>query len=897
MKSRQFLVLFWLVAGLPGLAAGAIGATPGSLRSLMDLDVLAETPPPGWRAGMFSSTDPAGKGHDCGNVLRVEGDHYVLAELDGPGVITRVWAANPQGQLQVFIDGQETPAIECAFAALFEDRYAPFKSPIAGKSSGGWYSYWPIGFQRSCKIIVHEPPEVAKRYAELNAIRKVNVPLKGVKELKLVVTKGPEGDYWGDHADWADARLVRADGTAVYLSDLTETSAPAHIVSSKQAWGLMPNGKPGRNGAFGRDVSCEGNPLTINGKPYKKGLGSHSPAEHVFALNEPFDRFECEIGIDDEAGERDPEGWLLKMRRGTTECHVFADGKKVYDSGLIGYPKLEGRLEPKSLFYQVTYLRLPNETPVQPFRRDLTTKQQQELERVLEAWTNLGQPPQPTDADKDIHGDQEIDAGGTVVLAELDGPGKITSLKMRVESDDARILRRAILKVFYDGHEQPAVWAPVGDFFGTGFGEVEFKSLLYGMTDEGYYCFFPMPFSKSIRIEIENGSKKPATVTYEITHASLPAERVPPGRFCAQWRADIGREGSLYTVLETRGRGKFVGFNLSASSVGGDIGYLEGNEQFVVDGEEQPSTVGTGTEDYFNGGWYYNEGLFTRPLHGLTVKHQARGTFPDAEGITSQFRVQLPDCVPFQESFLAEIQYGSNSAHLDDRYASVAYWYQTMPVQTDYTPPAASEMNFPRRLLVRPNASEYGAFKRGDMVTGVLPLGGAAFAENLFDDARVKNARKELAYWKDISEGYEGTNLSLSNWWPRATLRRGKGAPTEPHRGDVILCRSAKPGAELEVSLESPGGGRNTLTLVLVEGPDFGVVDVSIGDTVVLKDVDCYSAEVQPSKIITVPVETAAEPDRLQLRIRATGKGPDSSGCALGLYCAGLTPAIQQGKE
>ena len=885
MKGRRFFVLFSLVCVLLALAAGAIAATPGSLRSLIDLDALAELPPPGWRARMFSSTDPAGKGRDCGNFLRVEGDQYVLAELDGPGVITRIWSANPQGQLQVFLDGQEKPAIDCSFEAMFEDRYEPFKSPIAGKSSGGWYSYWPVGFQRSCKITVHEPPEIAKRYAELGATRTVNVPLEGVNELKLIVTKGPDDTAW-DHTDWADARLVRADGSVVYLSDLTETSAPAKIVSSKQGWGLLPSGKPGNNAPVVRDVSCEGNPLTINGKSYKKGLGSHSPAEHVFALNEPFDRFESDLGIDDKAG---------KQRRGTIECQVFTDGKKAYDSGLIGYPSLEGRFEPGSLFYQITYLQLSNGTPVEPFTRELTVEQQDDLDQVLKAWTDLGRAPQPTDADEQTQGELQMAAGSTAVLAKLDGPGKITSLTMRVESADARILRRAILKVFYDGQEQPAVWAPVGDFFGSGFGEVEFRSLLYGMTGDGYYCYFPMPFSSSIRIEIENGSRQPAAVRYSITHQAVPADRVPAGRFCAQWRMDIGREGFLHSILNARGRGKFAGFNLSVSSVGGDIGYLEGNEQFFMDGEAQPSTCGTGTEDYFNGGWYYNEGLFTRPLHGLTVKLQEQGNFPDAKGITSQFRVQLPDCVPFQESFVAQIQYGANGGHLDDQYASVAYWYQAMPVQTDYTPPAASEMNFPRRLLVRPNAPGKGA--RGNMITAVEPLVGATFAENLFDEARVKNAGKELAYWKDISEGYEGTNLSLFNWWPRASLIRGKDAPTEPYRGDVILCRSEKPEAELEVSLQRPAAGTSTLTLVLVEGPDFGIVDVSIGDRVVLRDVDCYRPEVRPSKIITAPVEVTASPDPLQLRIRATGKNADSSGCSLGLYCAGVTSAVQEGKQ
>jgi hypothetical protein len=876
MKSRGFAALAALMLILLAVSAGAGTAPPGSLRTLVDLDALSDLPPPGSQAGAFSSTDPEGKGRDCGNFLRVDGDHYVLAELDGPGVITRIWSANAQGQLQVFLDGEEKPVIDCVFKDLFEDRYAPFRPPISGKSSGGWYSYWPIGFTRSCKITVHEPPEVAKRYAELSTTRRVNVPLKGVKELKLVVTKGPDNSAF-DHTDWGNARLVRADGSVVYLSDLTETSEGARLVSHKQGWGLLPNGKPGNNPPLVRDVSCEGNPLSINGTTYEKGIGSHSPAEHVFALEEPFDRFESDLGLDDKAG---------KQRRGTVECQVLTDGEKAYDSGLIGYPDLEGRFEPGSLFYQISYLRVPEGTAVQPFSRELSAEQQSGLDKVVQAWTNLGRAPRPTDADEHIQGEQQAPAGGTVVLAKLDGPGAITSLKMRVESTDARILRRAILKIFYDGQEQPAVWAPVGDFFGTGLGQVEFTSLLCGMTKEGYYCYFPMPFADNVRIEIENGDRQPAAVHYEITHCVVPADRVPGGRFCAQWRMDVGREGELHSILGTRGRGKFAGFNLSVSSVGADIGYLEGNEEFFVDGEEKPSTCGTGTEDYFNGGWYYSEGLFTRPLHGLTVKVQTRGVFPDAEGITSQFRIQLPDCVPFHDSFVAKIQYGANSGHLDDEYASVAYWYQALPVETDYTPPAASEMNFPRHLLVRPNAPGKGA--RGNTIVGVEPLVGATFAENLFDEARATNADKKLAYWRDISEGYAGTNLSLFNWWPRASLIRGKDAPTEPHRGDVILCGSGKPGTELEVGLTTAADGKSTLTLVLVEGPDYGIVDVLIGETAALKDVDCYSPDVRPSKITTAPVEVAASSDPLPLRIRVTGKNPDSTGYSLGLYCAGI---------
>ncbi|MFH1027674.1 MAG: NPCBM/NEW2 domain-containing protein, partial [Pseudomonadota bacterium] len=212
-------------------------AIPGSLRSLVDPDGMAVLHP-AWKAGMFSSTDPKGHGRDCGNFLRVEGDRYVLADITGPGVITRMWSANPQGQLRIYLDGQEEPAVDCLFKDFFEGRCPPLQSPIVASSSGGWYSYWPIGFKRSCKVTAGNAPGIDERQAALLASRQISVSMRGVHELKLIVTDAGDG-YGGDHADWADARLVRSDGMAVFLSDLTEQSAPAALIFSEQGWGLL----------------------------------------------------------------------------------------------------------------------------------------------------------------------------------------------------------------------------------------------------------------------------------------------------------------------------------------------------------------------------------------------------------------------------------------------------------------------------------------------------------------------------------------------------------------------------------------------------------------------------------------------------------------------------------
>ena len=109
---------------------------PGSVLSLIDLEnlpVIDESV----KDGMFSSTDPNQRGNDHGNYLRVENSEYVMAEMEGPGVVTRIWSANAQGKLRIYLEDKTKPAIECMFKDIFEDKFPPFKPPISMRSSGG----------------------------------------------------------------------------------------------------------------------------------------------------------------------------------------------------------------------------------------------------------------------------------------------------------------------------------------------------------------------------------------------------------------------------------------------------------------------------------------------------------------------------------------------------------------------------------------------------------------------------------------------------------------------------------------------------------------------------------------------------------------------------------------
>ena len=101
--------------------------------------------------------------------------------------------------------------------------------------------------------------------------------------------------------------------------------------------------------------------------------------------------------------------------------------------------------------------------------------------------------------------------------------------------------------------------------------------------------------------------RKPRTLELEIAHAPLPQPFEQLGHFHAKWHRDAflprGPERELdWTMLKTEGRGRFCGVMLHVWNPRGGW-WGEGDEKFFVDGEKFPSTIGTGSEDYFGYAW------------------------------------------------------------------------------------------------------------------------------------------------------------------------------------------------------------------------------------------------------------------------------------------------------
>ncbi|MCB9637200.1 MAG: DUF2961 domain-containing protein [Sandaracinus sp.] len=116
--------------------------------------------------GWFANDD---RGHYHGS-LEIDGRREdVLAHVEGPGVLVRVWSANPAGTLRIYVD--DTLAIEGPMDALLSGRDLRFPPPFAYEAAGGVTFAAPIPFARNLRVTAENADALyyqveARRYPE-----------------------------------------------------------------------------------------------------------------------------------------------------------------------------------------------------------------------------------------------------------------------------------------------------------------------------------------------------------------------------------------------------------------------------------------------------------------------------------------------------------------------------------------------------------------------------------------------------------------------------------------------------------------------------------------------------------------------------------------------------------
>jgi hypothetical protein len=282
-----------------------------------------------------------------------------------------------------------------------------------------------------------------------------------------------------------------------------------------------------------------------------------------------------------------------------------------------------------------------------------------------------------------------IDPGETLTIAEMEGPGAVQQIWMTPTGN----WRTTILRIYWDDEKEPSVEVPVGDFFGMGWGEYAPLNSLAITVNPGssFNSYWKMPFRKKCKITMENMNKAAAMRLYYQVNYVLTEVPNDEAYFHAQFRRNNPTTGSLYTLVDNiKGKGHYVGTYM-AFGANNNGWWGEGEVKFYMDGDKDFATiVTTGTEDYFNGSYNFENKAtkryeeYSTAYAGLHQVIRPDGLYKSQQRF-GMYRWHILDPIRFENSLKVTVHdlgyRGAPRPYLPQKsdIATVTYWYQTEP--------------------------------------------------------------------------------------------------------------------------------------------------------------------------------------------------------------------------
>ncbi|MBX9850188.1 MAG: DUF2961 domain-containing protein, partial [Cytophagaceae bacterium] len=253
------------------------------------------------------------------------------------------------------------------------------------------------------------------------------------------------------------------------------------------------------------------------------------------------------------------------------------------------------------------------------------------------------------------HPADRIPAGTSKEIFSVKGAGIIKRIWLTIDDRSPEMFRSLKIEMFWDDANQPAVSAPLGDFFGVGLGRrVPFECELFSDPEgKSFNCYIPMPFRTAAKIVITNESEKDlGLLFYDINYLKTKAHAEDVLYFHCHWRRE--RNTTLQKDFEilpkVTGRGRFLGTNIGVivDTIYKNTWWGEGEVKMYIDGDTTlPTLVGTGTEDYVGTGW--GQGAYHQRFQGSPISDSKNKQW-------TFYRYHIPDPVYFQSECKVTIQ-------------------------------------------------------------------------------------------------------------------------------------------------------------------------------------------------------------------------------------------------
>ncbi len=642
-------------SGSPAAAVTAKGTVGwDTYRRLDQLPMLST----GVQTQQFSSFDRSGGNGDFSHCLAQTGEGCVIAQRSGAGEIDSIWFTrdggdvSATGNITIELDGKTVLHADLQ-DVVNGGLGAPFVYPLvanADQSSGGDYILVPMPFRSSMRVITDVDPIY------------YHVSYRSFADSYGVKTFDPS-----DPATDVIAKL-RATGTA------DPKPAQPNVTTQSSSFDLAPGSTK--------------NLATEHGSGLLTAVSLHLPQLAVAVgrrVNDDGRAFGAN-GYDQYTVAIDPGNDGLRLTRrldasiGNQDADVLVDGIKV--AQWTGLPAAPGQWRNQSVYLPASATAGKSSIVV----RDSFVSSDVDY-NTFTYWvaSKVGGSYQHTDT-VDVgpdHTAAEAAHGYTIVGQTFEGSRDYSyppsAADQRAAAKSTQILQHARLQISFDG--RVLVNAPIGQFFGSGLGGYEVNALMSSVhpTTRTLTAWWPMPYRSSASVALVNNSGARVTGA----GASVSASRNPAwgqaladgsaAYFHATANAQPTTPGKDYLFLQASGRGKFVGVSHQMQGPT-SRGYLEGDERVYVDGSHTPQIHGTGTEDFYEGGWYFNRETFSDPFNGESAHETGTSGCPSDEDCTSTYREMLADGVPFSSSITFGIEHGGVDDVQAD-YSSTAFWY------------------------------------------------------------------------------------------------------------------------------------------------------------------------------------------------------------------------------
>ncbi|WP_394828584.1 DUF2961 domain-containing protein [Pendulispora albinea] len=632
-----------LGADTAALAMGATGPIGlPALTAFSDLPYLRA----GAHAHHESSFDRSGGNDDWskGNHFLYRDSHGDKVVLDavGPGCVYRTWftGQDPNQRIHFYFDGETTPRVDMTFGELFSGTKAPFLAPLVQdkfESSGGFISYLPMPFAEALRVTISG----GDRDPYYNF------------DYHLFEASQPVTSFTGNEDSSAARALWSRSGSdpkAPAPGTVTETAT--FDLGAGEARTLLDIDGPRQITRLGASIAGVV-PVPYPGS-YQDAGRAHKGASTFTVKLDPAN-----------------DGVVLQRR---LDLHVPNQVADVYIDGTLA-GTWSDRGEDQTTSWRDNFFQVPRALTQGKSAIDVRVRFKSSANDYNEffywIYSRVGGAEKLTDT-VDVGTDSSESEHAYAIEGQTWRGTRTFSYPSA--STFARPLNDVWIRITWNGESQPAVFAPLGSFFAQGqLGPGLSTGLAAGMNADGtMYMFFPMPFARHAKVELVNrGSARVSDIWFDAKHAPFTGSFDDVGTFRTAFNtAQPSTNGKDLLFAETEGAGRIVGVVESERRDGNSL-FLEGDERVRIDDRRTPSVQGTGTEDFFNGGWYFEWGFFSQPTHGYVA-----GTGDGDRHARAMFRFFVSDPIAFDKNVRLSIEHGPVNDVSVEAWTLAYYYHQ-----------------------------------------------------------------------------------------------------------------------------------------------------------------------------------------------------------------------------